>query len=233
MAGENVQVVEKGDIYFFIRPDVGTTEVRNLDDIQRFYMILNPDQDSKFREIVVGKKKLPDIGEKEKFFAFVDHVFKNADELKDELRGKKYGTRTRGERKEMPAEAVGEGRYVLAQHGDHGHLAYALGLPKKPEKLQKDLGIEEEGNYVISVRNPEEGSQMTDKTPDYPKSIKDEFGGAKFAKKLDPKMLDYENSEFILIGARETPEKDLGIELKPEDESLSDSDLVKELKMQK
>lgn len=233
MAKGNVQVVEKGDIYFFVRPDVDKQEVKGPGDIQRFYIVMNPDDGTKFREIVVGQKKLPGIRENQKYFAFVDHVYKNVEDLREELGGKEYGTKTRGEQKEMPARAAGEGRYALAQHGDHTHLAYALELPKTPKEVQKDLGIEQEGSYVISVRNPSQGSQMTNEKPDFPKSIKDEFGDNKFAKKLDPKMLDYENTEFILIGAKENPEKELGIELKPEEESVSQSELVKELKLER
>jgi len=233
MPKEGVNVIEKGDIYFFIRPDVSTTEVKGLGEVQRFYMVLNPDSDSKFREIVVGQKKLPDIDEQERFFAYVEHVFSDADELKKELEGGEYETKTRGEREEMPARAVGEGRYVLAQHEDHSHLAYALEQPKTPNQVQKDLRIESEGSYVISVRNPDQGQQFTEEKPDYPKEIRDEFGDRKFAKQVDPKMLDFEHSEMILIGAKENPEEELGISISTEEESVSQSDLVNKLKIEK
>lgn len=232
MAKEDVQVVEKGDIYFFIRPDVDKSEVKGLGDIQRFYMVLNPDEDSMFREIVIGQKKLPDIQTNERLFGFVDHIYDSVDDLREELSGKEYGTKTRGEQQEMAALAVGEGRYAFAQHGDHSHIAYQIELPKKPKEIQKELNIESEGSYIMSVRNPKMGDFMTDEKPDYPDEIIDEFGDQKFAKKIQPDMLDYEHAEFILIGAKEDPEKELGIKLDAEEESISQSSLVKELKLE-
>lgn len=233
MPKEDVSVVERGDIYFFIRPDVETEEVRGPDEVQRFYMILNPDGDSRFREIIVGQKRLPEIGRNERLFAFVDKVYDNAEGLITDLGGGEYQTKTRGEREEKPARAVGEGRYVLAQHGSHSHLAYHLELPEKPGEVQQELRVREEGSYVISVRNPDQGSQFTDEKPDFPKEIKEEFGDNKFARHIDPRMLDYEHTEFILIGAKESPEEELGLEFDIEDEELNESELVNELSLQK
>lgn len=233
MPGKGVNILEKGDIYFFIRPDVGAGEVKGLGEVQRFYMILNPDQSSKFREIIVGQKKLPDISRNEKFFAFVDKVYEDPEELRKELGGAEYETKTHGEQQQMPARAAGKGRYVLARHGDHDHLAYSLELPKTPKQVQKDLRIEEGGSYIISVRNPEKGQQFTEEAPGFPREIMDEFGDTRFAKAVDPRMLDYEHCEFVLIGAKESPEEELGIEFDAEEEAVSQSDLVRELKMEK
>lgn len=233
MANQGVQVLERGDLYFFVRPEVNKTELKGPDDVERLYIILNPDGDSTFREIVVPKKKMPDVKKHEKFFGFVEHVFKNPEDLREELGGTKYETKTRGEHKEMPARPVAEGRYVIADHDDHTHLAYALELPKQPKEVQKDLDIEQEGSYVISIRNPEQGSQFTDETPKFPQSIKKKLGDTKFAKHIDSHMLDYEHTELILIGADESPEEDLGVSLDPQNESLGQSEIVKELKLEK
>jgi hypothetical protein len=35
--------LERGDIFFFYRPRVDTTEVRSLEDVQRFFFILHPE----------------------------------------------------------------------------------------------------------------------------------------------------------------------------------------------
>lgn len=233
MPKEDVDVLERGDIYFFIRPDVETKDVKGMGDVQRFYMILSPDGKSCFREIVVGQKKLPDIGENQRLFAFVNRIYGSVEELKNDLQGKEYQTETRGERQEMAARAVGEGRYVLTNHGDHSHLAYHLEVPDSPKEVQKDLRVREEGSYVISVRNPDKGSQLTEEKPDFPEKIQEEFGDNKFARKLDPKMLDYEHTEFILIGAKESPEQEMGVEFDLEDEELNEAELIRELKLQK
>ena len=37
------EVLERGDIFFFYRPRVGVEQVRSLDDVQRFFVVLRPD----------------------------------------------------------------------------------------------------------------------------------------------------------------------------------------------
>ena len=56
------KIVEQGDIFFFYRPKVGTEEVSNIGDIQRFYMVTVPEtKDRKYRLFVLGRKQLPEI----------------------------------------------------------------------------------------------------------------------------------------------------------------------------
>src|SRR5690349_7590822 len=53
-------ILEQGDIFFFYRPRVGAEEVRSRGDVQRFYMVLAPEQPRKvYRLFVVGSKRLP------------------------------------------------------------------------------------------------------------------------------------------------------------------------------
>lgn len=44
---DKIEVIESGDLFFFYRPKVGSDVVEDLDDIQRFYMVLNPDDNKK------------------------------------------------------------------------------------------------------------------------------------------------------------------------------------------
>jgi hypothetical protein len=37
-------VLEQGDVFFFYRPRVGVEEVRRLDDVQRFFVVLEPER---------------------------------------------------------------------------------------------------------------------------------------------------------------------------------------------
>jgi hypothetical protein len=37
------QIIEHGDVFFFYRPKVGTEEVEDIEDVQRFYMITSPE----------------------------------------------------------------------------------------------------------------------------------------------------------------------------------------------
>lgn len=69
-----------------------------------------------------------------------------------------YDTKTRGERVRPAARPAGEGVYVLARTGSKMHLAYALELPDKPGPVQKQLNIEPEASFALSIKNPEKGS---------------------------------------------------------------------------
>ena len=53
--------VEKGDIYFFYRPKVNTPRVENIEDVQRLYLVLAPDDKDTARLFLVGKKRMPEI----------------------------------------------------------------------------------------------------------------------------------------------------------------------------
>src|SRR5215212_4194461 len=73
------QIIEHGDIFFFYRPKVGTEEVEDIGDVQRFYMITSPkdghssrgggktkkDKEDIYRLFLVGQKQLPEIVEGE------------------------------------------------------------------------------------------------------------------------------------------------------------------------
>lgn len=89
--------LERGDIFFFYRPRVGRDEVRSLEDVHRFFVVLHPQRSSHVREIVVGTKRLPDAERHERAWAFVARV-SDAAALREELEGRIYQTKTRGER---------------------------------------------------------------------------------------------------------------------------------------
>jgi len=56
-------IIEQGDIFFFYRPKVGTEEVEGINDVQRFYMVTSPEDNNKYRLLLVGQKQLPEIVE--------------------------------------------------------------------------------------------------------------------------------------------------------------------------
>lgn len=75
-------VLETGHIYFLYRPNVRTEEVESLDDVQRMFMILKPTEGGgKNRLIVVGKKKLPAVHERNRFWSFVEATADSIGEL--------------------------------------------------------------------------------------------------------------------------------------------------------
>ena len=122
---------ERGDIFFFYRPRVSIDELRSLEDVQRFFLVLHPQGSSCVREIVVGSKRLPDMERHERAWALVARVSDSVD-FRDELEPRTYQTKTRGERMQPEPRPAGERRYMIVDHGCHTHLAYALELPSEP-----------------------------------------------------------------------------------------------------
>ncbi len=232
------EVLERGNIYFIYRPKVEEEEVKGLDEVQRFYMVLSPEGKKVYRLIVVGRQVLPDVGEGERSWGFVEKVGRKAEEVADELEGKEYRTKTRGERELPSARPAGEGVYAITRHGDHTHLAYSLELPERRGEVQEAFRIEDEASYIITIKNPEKPSPRGaglrgGKKADFPKRLMEKFDGRRFSDADPPDFLDYEGAEMILIGASEEPVRDLGLKLKPEDESESSADVFKDLKLER
>jgi hypothetical protein len=62
--------------------------------------------------------------------------------------------------------------------------------------------------------------------------LKDKFKGRRFIS-LEPALLDYEGAELVLVGATTRPEEELGIELKPEEESETEAAIFSDLKLER
>jgi len=175
------------------------------------------------RLIVLGKKKLPDVhkGKHEKFWGFVEKVSRNIDEVEEDLEARTYTTHTRGERHVEGARPVGAGVYAIVKHPTkgHTHLVYVLELPEEPTEVQKAFNIGKEGSFVVSVKNPDvqgPGSFLrTSKNVHYPPEVKNLLNSTKTGNPLkfaplDPKLIDYEGSELLFIGAAEDIKAELG-----------------------
>jgi hypothetical protein len=137
---------------------VEADRVRGLDDVQRVYLLLRPKGARKYRLLIVGRKRLPDPGRHDRFWAFVYKVFRSRAALGDELGEVRYRTKTLGLRDEPEARPVAEGVYALVRHGDHTHLTYVLELPERPGPAERALNIRRQASYVIAVKNPEAAS---------------------------------------------------------------------------
>jgi hypothetical protein len=231
-------ILEAGHIYFFYRPRVETERAEALEDVERFYLILRPHDKQVWRLLILGRKRLPEAkNSKEKVWAFVAKVGHKPEEIEDELDRNWYGTKTRGERVQPEARPAGEGVYSLVAHDKHTHLTYKLEFPKRPGKVQEDLRIEPEGSYIITVRNPDAPAPpatglQPQQRAEFPKELKDKFKGRRFIS-LEPDFLDYEGAELVLVGATTRPEEELGIELKPEEESETEAAIFSDLKLER
>ena len=236
------EIIEQGDIFFFYRPKVGAEEVGDIKDIQRFYIVTSPEDNNKYRLFLVGQKQLPEIVEgkstsEEKNWALNILTTSSPDYIQKELMPAEYTTETRGKRRLAAATPTGEGKYVIAKHDNHTELAYILELPEIPGPTQREFEIKKEASYIISVKNPDvkvPGFAASEKNPEYPKTLKEKFGDRRWINVEDPELLNYENTQLLLIGARKKDvEEELGVDIDEKKETERSADLFKKLKLRK
>jgi hypothetical protein len=230
-------VLERGDIFFLYRPRVDEEQPSGLADVQRFYIVLRPESAAKFRLLVVGRKRLPDVGEHERTWGFVSLVTDSAEAVEKELREATYETKTRGERHLPAVRPAGEGVYAITLQDGQMHLCYALELPEQPAEVQEAFKIAPEASFALSVKNPERGQppcvgSRESQKADYPDRLQTEFRGRRFGRE-DVKVLDFAGAEFILVGARTDPRSAYGIELPTEEEDYRHAEIIRELHMVK
>jgi hypothetical protein len=260
----DAEILEQGDIYFFYRPKKAAEEVKGIEDVRRFFMVTAPEQEENnnnnnnsskknqlYRLFVIGKKSLPEIRKSEarsseRYWARVGGIFTDPNELTKELFSDEF-------RKGDAARPVGEGKYAIIivkhhQNQNHAELAYILEMPKEPGEAQRELGIEKEASYIISVINPKKSAASavpeggnypsTEEIPMYPEEILKEFNDSDIFVSLtrDTRFIDYQNAQVILTGVREGRDvikHDIGIEISDEDETQQSADIFTKLKVRK
>jgi hypothetical protein len=243
-------------------------DVKSIEDIRRFFMVTastitaaadntgsgyqeqfdntsrttskEEGESSRYRLFVIGKKSLPEIRttearRSERYWAKVGGIFENPQELTNELLADEF-------RKGDAARPVGEGKYAIVKHQDHAELAYVLEMPEEPGEAQRELGIEKEASYIISVINPKvpvpAGYPSSEEPPNYPESILKEFGQNENFVSLarDLRFINFQNAQMILVGAREGKDviqKEFGIDIKEEKETVHSADVFSKLKIEK
>jgi hypothetical protein len=228
--------LERGDVFFLYRPRVGVEAVRSLDDVARFFVILDPDVRGRERLLIVGRKRLPDPWRHERAWAIVAKAAERPGELGEDLGAREYETRTRGRRRQQEARPVGEGRYVLADHDGHTHLAYTLELPPEPGGAQRMFNLERQASFIVALRNPEAPAPARAGLPPgrratLPPEVLERFRGRRWLAIDDPGLLDREGVELVLIGAGGDAESELGLDLDIEPEQLATAELFADLKL--
>jgi hypothetical protein len=91
--------------------------------------------------------------------------------------------------------------YAITTTGRESHLAYEITAPKIGE-LQKDLGVNEKGSYILSVKNPKAPGPANASIANpakYSEGIQSKFRELRWAP-LEPEMLDYEHTQVLIIG---------------------------------
>ena len=265
------EVLEKGDIFFFYRPKAKVVDdgsgggVKSIEDIRRFFMVTATatttaanaedgqqqqfdgansktlkEESPRYRLFVIGKKSLPEIRttearRSERYWAKVGGIFENPQELTGELLSDEF-------RKGDAARAVGEGKYAIVKHQDHAELAYVLEMPEEPGEAQRELGIEKEASYIVSIINPKvpvpAEYPSSEEPPNYPESILKEFGENENFISLarDLRFINFQNAQMILVGAREgrdVIQKEFGIDIKEGKETVHSADIFSKLKIEK
>ena len=208
-------------------------------DVRRFHLVLRPERGDVVRIITIGRKTLPGSGQGgANHWAFVDRVFADAGDVKGALGPVEYETETAGRRHLPEARPAGEGVYALARHGRDSVLAYALELPEAPGEVQKAFGIEAQGRFVVSIKNPDGDSPAglgldEGQKAELPDELRSLFGARKWHPADPPAFLDHEGVELILIGGRVAPEDDLGIELDPQPEDEQEAEVFRDLGLER
>ncbi|MDN5846244.1 MAG: hypothetical protein L0H53_08230 [Candidatus Nitrosocosmicus sp.] len=149
-----------------------------------------------------------------------------------------YSTETKGPDRIVPAAIpTGEGKYSISKHDNHTELAYILELPEKLGPSQTEFQIQKEASYIISIKNPEINieafSSFSNKKPDYPEELKQLFGSKRWISAESADLLNYENTQFLLIGARKKDVEELGIEIDEEAENEKTAELLAKLHIDK
>ena len=219
--------------------------MESIEDVRRFFMVLAPESKNKkdlYRLLVIGKKSLPEIRDtearsSERYWARVGGIFDNPTQLTNELLSKEF-------REGDMARLVGEGKYAIINHSNnHTELAFVLELPKELGEAQKDLGIQKEAGYIVTVINPkipkrEKDLPTTEDALKYPESVLKDFNDNKNFVPLSRnlKFIDYQDAQIILIGAREgkdTLTQELRITVENERENEHSADMLTRLRIRK
>jgi len=213
-----VETLEQGEIFFLYRPAVEEEEVKGLQDVQRFFLLLHPEGTQNHRLIIIGRKKLPDADKSgDRYWGFVDGILRTDKQLKEQFSAESYETETRGDRLLPSMRPAGLGQYQLLRHGDHTHLAYELMLPERRSEVQQELNIARAATYIISVKNPASSTPRgvgleSDQKAELPKQLQDRFKGRRFINADPPELLDHQGVEILLISTDESL-KELGIDV--------------------
>ena len=113
-----------------------------------------------------------------------------------------YSKANRNSISNVPAAApFAEGIYAITSTGRESHLAYHITVPEMGE-IQKELGLNQKGSYVVSVKNPDApgpANATLSKPAQYPEEIQKKFRNLRWMP-LEPELLDYVNTQFLVIG---------------------------------
>lgn len=141
-----VDILEQGAVSFLAQPRGGIADARGVEDLDRLFVVLAPARARPLRRLAVARRRLPDAGRGQRFYAHVDRIAPVAARLTSDLRREAALGRGR-----LAARVLAVGRYALARHGDHVHLAWALARACGRGPLAERAGIGTGASYVVCV----------------------------------------------------------------------------------
>lgn len=136
-----VEILEQGAISFLALPRRCAGQADAPGAVERFLLVLAPSGGRALRRLSVRRRRLPDPGRGQRFHAHVDRLAVRAARLTDDLRGRAGGG----------LRVLAVGRYALAHHRDHVHLAYALARACGRGELASALGVRPAGSFLLAV----------------------------------------------------------------------------------
>jgi hypothetical protein len=100
------------------------------------------------------------------------------------------------------ATPFAEGVYVITSTSTASHLAYQVSKPSSLGTVQKELGLHSKGSFILSAKNPKiqgRGAVSISEPAVYPARLQKQFQGKSWMP-LTPEMLDYEGTQFLIMG---------------------------------
>lgn len=182
---DDTEILEKGAIEFVYRPGNGAALARGVPPVERLHIVLRPAHGRLIRLAVIGRNRLPEVGDPERNWGFVQAICATPESVADLLNTPPPGCR-----------AAGQGAYAFLQMGRALRLVYTLDHPAQPGPLQAALNIAPQASLVMSITPPApspagtatgQGPAEEDRRPAPP----------------NPEFLDFQGTEFVLLGADE------------------------------
>lgn len=181
-----MEVLERGDVSFFFRPSVqAAAAVETKLGVQSFFLVLSPNGRRSHRRLRIGKKRLP-TASGQRFWARVERVGSLQRVLADQIEAEHYHTKTRGERYQPGARAIGQGSYAFLRHDDHVHLVYRL--EQREFDAPDELTVDDLGDFLV----------LFERTP---------RTKATWTTQGEPSLLDTEGEEIVIVGHSEILEE--------------------------
>ena len=239
MIEQDGQTLESGSIYFFYRQFFDEDFSNCSDDIQRFFMVLNPAWNGQYRVMMLGKKKprrrRPDSPN---MWGIVRRIAANLEQIEIEIDAKSYHTKTRRERLLKAPRPVGHGLYRIVSRQDDTHLVYSLELPSEPsEFVPKDFAIAPEADYILKIKNPDRpfppGIGIEEQPVQYPRQLQMLFENRHFSKAEPTELLNYEGTGVLLSCTEAFAAQQDDVETCFETDDLTPQHFINDLRVQK